>query len=86
MALLQQITFISSYEQDAGVLIKEKNNLTSSTSEFQELYRRLQEFHLSEVEQSICKNQIHLSSLLQQMQISNFLSMQNTNSKSSNAY
>lgn len=86
MALLQQITFISSYEQDAGVLIKEKNNLTSSTLEFQELYHRLQEFHLSEVEQSVYKNQIHLSSLLQQMQISNFLSMQNTNSKSSNAY
>lgn len=75
MTLLQQITFISSYEQDSRVLIKEIDNLTSPTPEFPGLYRRLQEFHLSEV---ASKNQIHPSSRLLQIQVAIFLGMQDT--------
>lgn len=76
MALFQQMTFISSYEQDAGVLIKEKDNLTSPTPEFPGLYCQLQRFHLSKVASIVAsKNPIHLSSLLLQMQVAIFLGM-----------
>lgn len=75
MTLFQQMAFVSSYEQDSGVLIKEKENLTSLTPEFPGLYRRLQGFHLSKV---ASKNQIHPPYLLLQIQVAIFLGMRDT--------
>lgn len=70
--------FVSSYEQNADVLIRIKRQLTSSG--FQELYEQLQKFHLSEVEFITVRTiETYLPSLLQQMQVAAFLGTQNDN-------
>lgn len=77
------MTFTSSYEQDARILVETKRQLASAVedSKLRELYSQLQKFHLFEVKLVVAPRSIKglcFSSLLQQIQVGRFLGMNST--------
>ncbi|KAF8241597.1 hypothetical protein K440DRAFT_665246 [Wilcoxina mikolae CBS 423.85] len=53
IALIRQMDFVSSYEQDTSVLVEVKMELASTTPELQKLYFQLQDLLLSEMKKEL---------------------------------
>jgi len=75
-ALIRQMHFVSSNEQDASGLLELKKELASTAPDIQRLCFKLQDSLLSDIRKSILDPTFNLLSLLlQQMQVAEILSM-----------